>query len=78
VFSILSIILLLSTLVLSYSFSGDRLQSPLPDDSELSQVKIGDKIFTFDPIEVESVRPDLFNSGYFSMFDILVHACMQR
>ncbi len=36
-------------------------------------VKIGDKIFSFDPTKVETVRPDLFNPGFFSMFDVLIH-----
>jgi hypothetical protein len=29
--------------------------------------------FTFEPAEVETVRPDLFEAGHFSIFDILVH-----
>jgi hypothetical protein len=28
---------------------------------------------TFDPSAVKTVRPDLFNEGYFSLFDVLVH-----
>ncbi len=29
--------------------------------------------FTFDPAEVQTLRPDLFNDGHFSLFDVLVH-----
>ena len=29
--------------------------------------------FNFDPMAVETIRPDIFNNGYFSLFDILVH-----
>ena len=29
--------------------------------------------FTFDPAEVDTLRPDLFNEGHFSFFDVLVH-----
>ena len=36
-------------------------------------VNVGGIIFTFDPTVVETVIPDLFNPGYFSMFDVLVH-----
>ena len=39
----------------------------------MGTVKIGRDRFEFDPTQVETVRPDLFNPGYFSMFDVLVH-----
>jgi hypothetical protein len=29
--------------------------------------------FEFDPTQIETVRPDIFQSGHFSLFDILVH-----
>jgi len=29
--------------------------------------------FTFDPAEVETLRPDVFAPGHFSLFDVLVH-----
>jgi len=32
---------------------------------------VGD--FQFEPTKVETVRPDLFNPGYFSLFDVLAH-----
>ena len=38
------------------------------------QVEIQDVgTYHFDPEEVETVRPDLFQPGHFSMFDVLVH-----
>ena len=40
-------------------------------------VSIGSTTYTFDPTQVETVRPDIFNSGYFSVFDILVHLYKQ-
>ncbi|MHA2203166.1 MAG: hypothetical protein ACW991_05705 [Candidatus Hodarchaeales archaeon] len=30
-------------------------------------------VFTYDPAEINTVRPDIFNPGHFSIFDILVH-----
>jgi len=36
-------------------------------------VKIGTNTFFFDSTQVETVRPDIFNPGYFSVFDVLVH-----
>ena len=36
-------------------------------------VRIGDAQYGFNSEEVESIRPDIFVSGTFSMFDILVH-----
>ncbi len=37
------------------------------------KVRIGDKDYIFNPLDVNSTRPDLFNQGQFSMFDILVY-----
>lgn len=39
----------------------------------VSKVTVGGQEFTFDPDEVETVRPDIFIQGHFSMFDVLVH-----
>jgi len=41
--------------------------------TELAQVGVGSEEFVFDPTQVDTARPDLFNPGYFSMFDVLVH-----
>ena len=39
----------------------------------MGKVRVGREEFTFDPARVETVRPDIFNQGFFSMFDVLVH-----
>jgi len=51
--------------------SDSRGEDTVP--SEMGTVKIEMDRFEFDPGQVETVRPDLFNPGYFSMFDVLVH-----
>lgn len=53
----------------------------LPEGVELNdttpvmtgRLSVGDKTFEFDAGDVETVRPDIFNPGYFSMFDALVY-----
>jgi hypothetical protein len=35
-------------------------------------VRIGSNTYTFVPSQVETIRPDIFNPGYFSVFDVLV------
>lgn len=78
-FCILAIVIVMSGLILSNWISSNSsftLQSP-PEDTELAKVRVGSDAFTFDPTKVETVRQDLFNSGYFSMFDVLVHLSQQ-
>ncbi|MCW4053338.1 MAG: hypothetical protein NWE84_00260 [Candidatus Bathyarchaeota archaeon] len=36
-------------------------------------IRIGSNTFSFDATQVETIRPDIFNPGYFSVFDVLVH-----
>ena len=36
-------------------------------------INIGGKVYRYDPNEVETVRPDLFQNGSFSVFDVLLH-----
>ena len=45
--------------------------------SQMGTVKVGSDRFEFDPTQVETVRPDLFNPGHFSVFDVLVHVAKQ-
>jgi len=45
----------------------------LPPGLGASNFKIGETSYDFDPYEIDSVRPDLFQNGSFSVFDILVH-----
>lgn len=37
------------------------------------QIKIGSNTYEFDPNEVETVRPDIFQNDTFSVYDVLVH-----
>ena len=45
----------------------------------IGQIRLGrvlagsSKVFTFNPDDVNTTRPDIFMPGYFSVFDILVH-----
>lgn len=39
----------------------------------MAEVSIYNDIFTLDPIKVDTVRPELFNPGHFSIFDVLIH-----
>lgn len=74
-FCVLAVVILVSGFTLSHWLSNNSLFSPQlpPEGTELAKVKLGSEVFTFDPTKVETIRPDLFNPGYFSMFDVLVH-----
>jgi len=50
-------------------------EPPNTTQTQLQQatVRVGNDYFIFNPTTVETTRPELFNQGYFSMFDILVH-----
>ncbi len=37
------------------------------------EVTVGNRVFTFDPRQVKTIRPDIFRTGFFSIFDVLVH-----
>ena len=46
----------------------------VPTDYEINAaVLIGDKTYGFDLKYVDTVRPDVFKPGRFSMFDVIVH-----
>jgi hypothetical protein len=45
----------------------------LPPGIGGSEIQIDGKIYHYNPNEINSVRPDLFQNGSFSVFDILVH-----
>jgi hypothetical protein len=86
-FTIVMIIALFSVFVFAvWSFSNYHQppsSSPTPQPQTQPQdntvptlegtVFLNGEMFTFDPSKVETVRPDLFNPGFFSMFDVLVH-----
>jgi hypothetical protein len=44
-----------------------------PPQLQPATVRVGNEDFIFNPTSVETTRPELFNQGYFSMFDVLVH-----
>jgi succinate dehydrogenase/fumarate reductase cytochrome b subunit len=50
-----------------------------PDQSEstLSEVTIDETVYRFNSSRVETVRPDIFLPGSFSMFDVLVHVAQE-
>jgi hypothetical protein len=66
-------VILLSGFVFSHWFSNTGAQQLSSGATEIAEVMIDDERFTFNPIEVKTIRSDLFNDGFFSMFDILVH-----
>jgi hypothetical protein len=45
-----------------------------------SKIKIGDSIYTFIPSEynITSIRPDIFNIGYYSMFDVILAVAAKK
>jgi hypothetical protein len=56
--------------------SDDLIPSDVPQETQPTQsgrVRVGEVAYTFDPTIVQTVRPDLFQPGFFSMFDVLVH-----
>jgi len=61
-------IIFLVILILSMSVAID-----LPTGLGDPHVRIDRTIFNYDPAEVETARPDLFQNGSFSVFDVLLH-----
>jgi hypothetical protein len=56
----------------------NRLFMPISDDPDYTaSVSIEDTVYFFDPALVETIRPDLFQPGAFSMLDVLVHLDQQ-
>jgi len=65
-FDLIIAILIGSLIILSINVN-------LPPKPASYQVKIGDDKYKFDPNEVSTVRPDIFQNGSFSIFDALVY-----
>jgi hypothetical protein len=60
--------------------SDNPTPSDVPMDTQPTQsgrVRIGEDLYTFDPAMVQTTRSDLFQPGFFSMFDVLVHLARQ-
>jgi len=52
--------------------------TPTRRPEEWATVGVGGEVFYFDPSIVNTTRPDLFNEGQFSMFDVLAHLGEQK
>lgn len=52
----------------------------LPDVERKGQISIEGLLteVTIDPCQVQTLRPDIFNEGYFSVFDCLVQVCREN
>ncbi len=50
-----------------------EIQNENTKSTNRGTVTIGSNTHSFTPNQVETVRPDIFNPGYFSVFDVLVH-----
>ncbi len=49
-------------------------ENPIPDEYTVNAyVRIGDTTYGFDSRHVQTLRPDIFRPGSFSVFDIIVH-----
>jgi len=82
---ILLVVFVLMAAVPQMSEALQSAEDPLPEnrvfgearDSDISlpgEVEIrGVGTFPFEPEEVDTLRPDLFREGFFSLFDVLVH-----
>jgi hypothetical protein len=45
---------------------------------QVGRVTIGAQEYTFNPADVQTLRPDVFQSHYFSLFDVVVHVARQE
>ena len=80
---LLAVILVLAVLYAdSYVLRGKGNNKPIVIEGEVpngtlsvleGSIRIGDESFTFNSEEVNTSRPDVFNPGYFSIFDVLLH-----
>lgn len=59
------------TLILSSFLSGCLLEVRKEGEGTIKIETLGE--FEFNPQDIETVRPDIFKEGHFSIFDILVH-----
>ncbi|MBN1151701.1 MAG: hypothetical protein JXA58_00695 [Dehalococcoidia bacterium] len=56
----------------SWELPADRPTGRVPSQQGLIRIEgLGD--FAFDPLEIETTRPDLFREGHFSVFDVVAH-----
>ncbi|MCG3221474.1 MAG: cytochrome b/b6 domain-containing protein, partial [Candidatus Heimdallarchaeota archaeon] len=69
---LVSVALIAGTIYLQIPSQGVLGPPPSPDEKTVT-VNIAYEDYEFYTSEVETVRPDIFQPGYFSMFDVLVH-----
>jgi hypothetical protein len=62
-----------SIIFLVFSLLLAALAIDLPVGSGDPHVRIGSSIYNYNPAEVETARPDLFQNGSFSVFDVILH-----
>ncbi len=55
-------------------------ENTLPDVNRKGRISVEGFLtdIPVDPCQVKSLRPDIFNEGYFSVFDCLVHVCREH
>lgn len=73
---LLVLIIIPSLAVISVDQQGLGTDGPPDDGGEIPRavrVTVGEMTHTFDPNRIETLRPDLFQPGHFSIFDILVY-----
>jgi hypothetical protein len=73
--SLAIIIIFASMLVVQFDAIRPELDLPPENGGPIERnvrVTINDEIYTFDPNRIVTVRPDIFQPGHFSIFDILV------
>ena len=63
----------LSLIFLVLSLSLMAIVIDLPAGIGNPEIKIGGKIYRYNPNEIETARTDLFQNGSFSVFDVLLH-----
>jgi hypothetical protein len=63
----------LSLIFLIIFFLSMSVAIDLPQGLGDPHVRINGRIYGYDPIDVETARPDLFQNGSFSVFDVLLH-----
>ncbi|QEE15696.1 hypothetical protein DSAG12_01523 [Promethearchaeum syntrophicum] len=59
--------------VFPYILGNDSISQNPSNILESESIVIGDQVFNFNPLEIQTIREDLFKNGSFSVFDILVY-----
>ena len=73
---LISLVIFIDALPLFTAILNDQGGPPdlaIGDPLLMGSVKIGGESYTFNPLMVETIRPDVFKPGVFSLFDVIVH-----